>query len=94
MVNTMANLSQQKLELTWFGKGIEIKVEPRILIEDTEKSNCVNDPNTENMLIHGDNLLALKALESKYAGKVKCVYIEITLQEMIPSLLVLLKRTL
>jgi len=72
----MANLSQQKLELTWFGKDAEIKVEPRILIEDTEKSNCANDPTTENMLIHGDNLLALKALESKYAGKVKCVYID------------------
>lgn len=86
MVNTMVNLSQQKLELTWFGKDAEIKVEPRILIEDTEKSNCANDPTTENMLIHGDNLLALKALESNYAGKVKCVYIEITLQEMIQRL--------
>ncbi|MCM1322508.1 MAG: site-specific DNA-methyltransferase [Bacteroides sp.] len=28
------------------------------------------------MLIHGDNLLALKALESKYAGQVKCIYID------------------
>ena len=28
------------------------------------------------MLIHGDNLLALKALEQEYAGKVKCVYID------------------
>lgn len=72
----MANLSQQKLELTWFGKGTEIKVEPRILIEDKDKSNCANDPATKNMLIHGDNLLALKALESKYAGKAKCVYID------------------
>lgn len=68
--------NNQKLELTWFGKDKEIKIEPRILIEDKEKSNCKNDPNTENMLIHGDNLLALKALESKYAGKVKCVYID------------------
>lgn len=81
----MAN--NQKLELTWLGKDTKIKIEPRILIEDKDKSNCANDPNTENMLIHGDNLLALKVLESKYAGKVKCVYIEITLQEMIPSLL-------
>lgn len=70
----MAN--NQKLELTWIGKDKEIKIEPRILIEDKEKSNCKNDPNTENMLIHGDNLLALKALESKYAGKVKCIYID------------------
>ncbi len=28
------------------------------------------------MIIHGDNLLALKALESKYAGQVKCIYID------------------
>lgn len=68
--------SKQKLELTWLGKDKEIKIEPRILIEDKEKSNCKNDPSTENMLIHGDNLLALKALESKYAGQVKCIYID------------------
>ena len=67
---------KQKLELTWVDKDKEIKIEPRILIEDKEKSNCQNDPNTENMIIHGDNLLALKALESKYAGKVKCIYID------------------
>lgn len=30
----------------------------------------------DNMLIHGDNLLALKALEQDYAGKVKCIYID------------------
>ena len=65
-----------KLEITWLGKEKEIKIEPRILIEDKEKSNCTNDRNTENMIIHGDNLLALKALESKYAGKVKCIYID------------------
>ena len=53
-----------------------MKIEPRILIEDKEKSNIANDPDTENMLIHGDNLLALKALENKYAGQVKCIYID------------------
>ncbi len=30
----------------------------------------------DNLLIHGDNLLALKALEQQYAGKVKCVFID------------------
>lgn len=64
----------QKLELTWIGKGEEPKLEPRILIENPEYS--YGDPNTENMLIHGDNLLALKALEQDYAGKVKCIYID------------------
>ena len=66
-----------KLELTWYGKDEPIRVEPRLLIENAALSNTAADPDTENMLIHGDNLLALKALESKYAGQVKCIYIEI-----------------
>ena len=65
-----------KLELTWYGKDEPIRVEPRLLIENTELSNTVADPETQNMLIHGDNLLALKALESKFAGQVKCIYID------------------
>lgn len=65
-----------KLELTWVGKDEEIKIEPRILIENPKLSNTEKNKDTENMLIHGDNLLALKALESKYAGKIKCIYID------------------
>lgn len=65
---------KQKLELTWIGKGESPQIEPRILIEDPEKS--YGDKNTENMLIQGDNLLALKALEQDYAGKIKCIYID------------------
>jgi len=65
-----------KLELTWVGKEKELKVEPRILIKNPALSNTAQDSNTENMLIHGDNLLALKALESKFAGQVKCIYID------------------
>lgn len=63
-----------KLELTWVGKYEEEKLEPRILIEDKLKS--YGDPDTDNMLIHGDNLLALKALQKKFAGKIQCVYID------------------
>ena len=63
-----------KLELTWIGKDQQPKLEPRILIEDPEKS--YGDKNTENMLIYGDNLLALKALEQDFAGKIKCIYID------------------
>jgi adenine-specific DNA-methyltransferase len=70
----MAKKTLQKLELTWLGKGEEPKLEPRILIENPEYS--YGDPNSQNMLIHGDNLLALKALEQDYAGKVKCIYID------------------
>lgn len=63
-----------RLELTWVGKYEEEKLEPRILIED--KSKSYGDSDSENMLIHGDNLLALKALEMEYRGKIKCVYID------------------
>jgi adenine-specific DNA-methyltransferase len=63
-----------KLELTWVGKYDEIKVEPRILIEDISKS--YGDPSSENMLIHGDNLIALQALQQDYSGKIKCIYID------------------
>ncbi|MGY3778787.1 site-specific DNA-methyltransferase [Isobaculum melis] len=65
-----------KLELTWYGKEKKFQIEPRLLIENKELSNIKYDVDTENMLIHGDNLLVLKALESKYAGKVKCIYID------------------
>lgn len=70
----MSNKNLQKLELTWIGKGEEPKLEPRILIENPEYS--FGDSNAENMLINGDNLLALKALEQEYTGKVKCIYID------------------
>lgn len=72
--------NKQKLELTWIGKNnpeYDISnIEPRILEENPELSNCKNDPNTENMIIHGDNLLALKALLPEYEGKIKCVCID------------------
>lgn len=64
----------QRLELTWIGKGKELQVEPRILLNDSSKN--YGDSNSENMLIHGDNLLALKALEQDFAGKVKCIFID------------------
>ena len=36
----------------------------------------MEDNGIENMIIHGDNLLALKLLLPKYEGKIKCIYIE------------------
>jgi len=71
-----------KLELFWFGKDDENNVEPRILIEDKEKSykaeskTLLDDAIYDNVLIHGDNLLGLKALEKSYANKIKCIYID------------------
>lgn len=64
----------QRLELTWIGKGEEPAVEPRILLHNASKD--YGDPTADNMLIHGDNLLALKALEQEFAGQVKCIYID------------------
>lgn len=64
----------QRLELTWIGKDEQPQVEPRILLHDPSKD--YGDPNARNMLIHGDNLLALKALEQQFAGQVKCIYID------------------
>ena len=63
-----------KLELTWVGKYDEKNIEPRILVEDREKSHGA--PDSPNMLIHGDNLIALKALQQDYAGKVRCIFID------------------
>src|SRR5674476_966453 len=68
------NSKYKKLELGWPGKDLELKPEPRVLIEDPEKS--YGETNTGNMLIHADNLLALKALEQNFAGKIKCIYID------------------
>ena len=59
-----------KLELTWVGKYDEKVVEPRILVED--KSKSYGDPSSENMLIHGDNLIALQALQQEAWQKILC----------------------
>lgn len=63
-----------KLELTWVGKNERLKIEPRILLNDSSKS--YGDKKSDNMLIFGDNLLALKALEQDYSSRIKCVFID------------------
>lgn len=74
-----------KLELTWIGKEDEpLAIEPRLLLDtpkysfgEVETSTLPNGkPWPGNMLIHGDNLLALRALEQDFAGQVKCIYID------------------
>ncbi len=74
-------MSKKKLELTWIGKDKRPKLEPRILLEDPSKSYHASQKVTDNdifdnKIIFGDNLLALKALEQEYTGKVKCIYID------------------
>jgi adenine-specific DNA-methyltransferase len=73
--------NKQRLELTWIGKENRPRLEPRILLEDPEKSyhakkRVTDDDIFDNRLIFGDNLLALKALEQEFFGKVKCIYID------------------
>jgi adenine-specific DNA-methyltransferase len=74
-------MAHQKLELTWIGKDQRPRLEPRILLEDPARSYHARQRVTDqdlfdNRLIKGDNLLALKALEAEFSGKVKCVFID------------------
>lgn len=70
-----------KLELTWIGKENRPKLEPRILLEERQKSYHASHRVSghdvfDNRLIFGDNLLALKALEQDFAGRIRCVFID------------------
>jgi adenine-specific DNA-methyltransferase len=70
-----------KLELTWIGKENRPRLEPRVLLEDPTLSCHADKRVTEqdvfdNILVHGDNLLALRALESEFTGKISCIYID------------------
>jgi len=74
-------MTQPKLELTWIGKSHRPKLEPRILLEDPAKSyhaaaRVTDHDQFDNRLIFGDNLLALRALEAEFTGKIKCVFID------------------
>jgi adenine-specific DNA-methyltransferase len=74
------NGRKQRLELTWIGKDQRPRLEPRVLLPVAEQSYAKGTAGDggiyDNILIHGDNLLALKALEQEFAGKIKCVYID------------------
>jgi len=73
--------TKPKLELTWIGKENRPRLEPRILLEDPERSyhakHRVSDKDLfDNRLIYGDNLLAPRALEQEFAGKIMCIYMD------------------
>lgn len=78
-----------RLELNWVGKyDPQNKIDPeqRILLENPEYSYSAvpqgqltlsdNKATTDNMLIHGDNLLALKSLQQEYAGRISAIVID------------------
>jgi adenine-specific DNA-methyltransferase len=63
--------------LNWLTRGEDIRAAgkaPYRLLEAVPEHSAGSA--SENMLIHGDNLEALKALLPYYAGKVKCIYID------------------
>jgi adenine-specific DNA-methyltransferase len=74
-------MTPNSLELTWIGKERRARPEPRILLEDGAASYHAHrrvTPNDifDNMLIQGDNLLALKALEGDFTGAFRCIFID------------------
>src|SRR5450756_1181686 len=74
-------MANTKLELTWIGKENRPRLEPRILLKDRDRSYHAKRRVTENdlfdnWLIFGDNLLALKALEQEFGGRIKCIFID------------------
>ena len=78
--------------LEWIGKDKVVnhhqEVPYRVLERQysyDEAGQHTEDNGSENMIIHGDNLEALKALLPQYEGKVKCIYIEIILLSLIQS---------
>jgi len=64
--------------LNWIGKEAVVnhhREVPYHLLRCDERLS-VGDPGSGNLLVQGDNLLALKALLPYYAGQVKCIYID------------------
>ena len=79
MYSILSMSKNNKLELYWTGKNLKKKIEPRILVKDHKKSYSKKISNKDinnNILINGDNLLALKALEVDFSNKIKCIYID------------------
>ncbi|MBS0458578.1 MAG: site-specific DNA-methyltransferase [Proteobacteria bacterium] len=64
--------------LNWIGKAAVVNHHqdvPFRLLEPVQSLSC-GDTETGNLIVQGDNLLALKALLPRYAGQVKCIYID------------------
>src|SRR5438105_1651064 len=63
--------------LHWLGRDAVVTHHDRVpfhLLQDVPALS-VGGPESENLIVQGDNLLALKALLPRYAGQVKCIYI-------------------
>lgn len=62
--------------LEWIGKEKVINHHQEVPFRILDKKYTYNAESSENMIIHGDNLLALKSLLPQYEGKVDCIYID------------------
>lgn len=62
--------------LNWIGKEKVINYDLDIPYQALDKKYVYNAENSDNMIIHGDNLIALKSLLPKYGGKIDCIYID------------------
>ena len=78
MCNRLRNRNETKLKILYNNSACRAAS-----FGNDESGKHEENNGSGNMIIHGDNLDALKALLPKYEGKVKCIYIEI----IIPSLI-------
>lgn len=63
--------------LNWIGKESVINHDKEVPFKLLRKVKSVSvGDNSQNLIIHGDNLEALKALMPYYGGKIKCIYID------------------
>ena len=61
--------------LNWIGKDKVLNHHNEVPYRTLDKKYEFGDT-SDNMIIHGDNLEALKSLLPKYEGKIKCIYID------------------
>ncbi len=62
--------------LDWIGKEKVVNHHLEVPYRVLEKQYTYNAGDSENMIIHGDNLEALKSLLPQYEGQIKCIYID------------------
>ena len=62
--------------LEWIGKDKVINHHQQVPYRVLEEKYTYNAEKSDNMIIRGDNLEALKALLPKYEGRIKCIYID------------------
>ena len=78
--------------LEWIGKSKVINHHQEVPFRVLERKYSFDengehseDNGSDNMIIRGDNLEALKALLPRYEGRVKCIYIEMIMQSLIQN---------